>query len=80
MLVIYGTSDALTSADESKYLVELVNSFHPDRATYAELPEMAHGFTVYASQREFMTDRKPHPYDQQVLEVILKWLRHCAAF
>ncbi len=75
VLVIYGTSDFLTSADESRYLVELINSFHPGRATYAEVPGMAHGFTVYASQKEFMTDKKPHPYSRKVLDLILGWAR-----
>src|SRR5205085_3900547 len=40
VLVLYGTSDALTSADESRYLVEVINSFHPGRATYVEMPGM----------------------------------------
>jgi pimeloyl-ACP methyl ester carboxylesterase len=38
VLVIYGTSDPATSADESRYLVEIINSSHPGRASYVELP------------------------------------------
>ena len=77
VLVIYGTSDPATSADESHYLVNLINSFHPGRATYAELPGMAHVFDLYSSQAEFLIrgkDQKPHPYDQDVLAVIWKWI------
>jgi len=77
VLVIYGTSDPATSADESRYLVDLINSFHPGRATYLELNGMGHDFALYASQAEFLnrrTGNKPHPYDEEVVGVILEWL------
>ena len=78
VLVIYGTSDPATSADESRYLAELINSFHPGRATYVELPGMGHDFARYDSQLEFLTRRKepnkPHPYDDELVAVVLKWL------
>lgn len=79
VLVIYGTSDPATSADESRYLVTLINSFHPGRATYVELPGMGHDFSLYDSQLDFLNRRKdpskPHPYDQEFITVVLKWLR-----
>jgi len=77
VLVLYGTSDPVTSADESRYLVEIINSFHPGRATYRELPGMGHDFNRYASQAEFMNrrqDSKAHPYDDDVLTEVVKWL------
>lgn len=77
VLVIYGTSDPATSADESRYLVGIINSFHPGRATYAELPGMGHDFSLYDSPAEFLRRRqnpKPHPFDGQILEVLTKWL------
>jgi hypothetical protein len=77
-LVIYGTSDPATSADENRYLAEIINSFHPGRATYVEMPGMAHDFTRYASQAEFLNRRRdvpPHPYDNDLLDVLLKWLQ-----
>ena len=77
VLVIYGTSDPATSADESRHLADMINNFHSGQATYIELPGMTHGFNLYASQAEFMNrgkDPKPHPYDQQILDVISKWL------
>jgi uncharacterized protein len=82
VLVIYGTSDPATSADEGRYLVELINSFHPGRATYLELPGMGHDFAMYDSQLEFLTRRndsaKPHPYNQEFLHALLKWLNEHA--
>src|SRR5947209_2816718 len=34
VLVTYGTSDPTTTAAESQYLMEMINSFHPARASY----------------------------------------------
>jgi uncharacterized protein len=81
VLVIYGTSDPATSADENRYLVELINRFHPDRASYVELEGMGHDFARYASQAEFLNrssaPTRPHPYDDEILTTILHWLdRH----
>jgi len=77
-LVIYGTSDPATSADEGRYLAELINNFHAGRATYVELQGMGHDFCRYDSQLEFLNRRldpsKPHPFDEEVLTVLLKWL------
>jgi pimeloyl-ACP methyl ester carboxylesterase len=78
VLVIYGTSDPATSADEGRYLAGLINSFHPGRATYVELLGMGHDFARYDSQLDFLNRRKdpakPHPYDTEVVDVLLKWL------
>jgi len=77
VLVIYGTSDPATSADENRYLVDLINSFHPGRASYAEIPGMGHDFARYASQAAFLDRRKdprPHPFDDEMLTVLLAWL------
>lgn len=78
VLVIYGTSDPATSADEGQYLVDIIDSFHPGRATYAEIPGMGHEFGRYSSQSEFLSRRNsptPHPFDDELLAVILAWLQ-----
>jgi hypothetical protein len=72
--VIYGTSDPATSADEGRYLVDIINSSHPSRATYAEMPGMGHDSGKYPSQSEFLNRRKdstPHPFDEELLLLIL---------
>ncbi len=56
-LVIYGTSDFLTSAAEHEYLRDMVNSFHPGRAAYVRIEGMGHGFERVASQREYFESR-----------------------
>jgi pimeloyl-ACP methyl ester carboxylesterase len=77
VLVIYGASDPATSADESRYLVRIINSFHPGRATYAEIAGMGHDFGRYSSQIDFLDrrkDPKPHTFDDEVLATVLGWL------
>jgi uncharacterized protein len=77
VLVIYGTSDPATSADESRYLVDIINSFHPGRATYAEIAGMGHDFGRYSSQVDFLDrhkDPRPHTFDDEVLATVLGWL------
>jgi uncharacterized protein len=77
VLVIYGTSDPATSADESRYLAELINRFHPGRASYVELNGMGHDFARYTSQAEFLNRRagpEPHAYDDEIVTTVLGWL------
>jgi uncharacterized protein len=79
VLVIYGTSDPATSADEGRYLVDIINSFHPGTATYREIAGMGHDFGRYDSQRAFLEEvgnpSKPHPFDEEVLTVVLGWVK-----
>jgi len=77
VLVIYGTSDPATSADEGRYLAELIDSFRPGKATYAEISGMGHDFGRYESQAEFLSRRKSpkaHPFDEELLAAVLGWL------
>lgn len=76
VLVIYGTSDPATSADESHYLVDMINSFHPGKASYVEIPGMGHILNRSASRGQFLRDHggsnpQLHP---AVLPAIQKWL------
>lgn len=77
VLVIYGTSDPATSADEGRYLVDLINRFHPGRASYIEIDGMGHDFARYLSQAEFLNrrvDAKAHLYDDDIVTTVLSWL------
>jgi pimeloyl-ACP methyl ester carboxylesterase len=78
VLVIYGTADPVTSAEESRYLVGIINGFHPGRATYVELPGMGHNLRKYESQAEYLKTDGPavtaHPFDEELNTVILHWL------
>lgn len=77
VLVIYGTSDPVTSADESRYLVDVINSFHAGRASYAEVAGMGHDFGRYGSPLEYLNrrkDAKPHPFDDELVSTMVTWL------
>jgi pimeloyl-ACP methyl ester carboxylesterase len=76
VLVTWGTSDALTSAEESRYLMNMINSFHPDRASYQEFKGMGHGLNLWPSQKAFLEGRgKKTKFDTEFLERIGDWLK-----
>jgi hypothetical protein len=77
VLVTYGTSDPATSADESHYLTDMINSFHPGRASYIELPGMGHGLDQMPSPRAWLEAIQKHqhgPFDQDFLTQMANWL------
>ena len=78
VLVIYGTSDPKTSEEESLYLVNMINSFHPGCATYLRVHGMSHGFDKEPSQRDSMLvetgKRKPGNFDASVLTDVQSWM------
>jgi pimeloyl-ACP methyl ester carboxylesterase len=78
VLVTWGTSDPTTDADESKYLVEMIDSFHPGRATYAEFAGMGHGLDLAPSQRAWLEAIRKHQhgkFDRELLEKVVQWMQ-----
>lgn len=81
VLVAYGTSDPTTSAEESHYLVGMINSFHPSRAEYMEFANMGHSLDRSPSPRawlEAIHQHKQGPFNQEFLERISNWLQQHA--
>jgi len=79
VLVTYGTSDPTTSPDESHYLTDMINSFHPGRASYVEFPGMGHGLDLTPSPRAWLEAIQKHqhgPFDQEFLNQMANWLDH----
>jgi uncharacterized protein len=78
VLVIYGTSDPTTDEGESRYLVDMINSFHPGRATYLQIEGMNHYFDREASKKEgllVLTGKKSAgDFEPTVLTGIENWL------
>jgi len=74
VLVVYGTASPVTTAHQSRYLVELINRFHPNRATYVEVPGMGHDLAKYESQQEYMERTAPHAFHSGLIEVMLTWI------
>jgi pimeloyl-ACP methyl ester carboxylesterase len=81
-LIIYGTSDFLTSAAEHEYLRDMINSFRPGSAAYVQIEGMGHGFERAASQREYFESRgggaRPE-FHTQVFDETVHWLTAAAA-
>jgi hypothetical protein len=82
VLVTYGTSDPTTWAEESHYLVDMINSFHPGRASYIEFPGMGHGLDLVPSKRAWLEEIRMHehgPFDQEFLNQIADWMNKTLA-
>lgn len=77
VLVTWGTSDPTTTAEESRYLVEMINSFHPGRASYLEFSGMGHGLDLSPSPRAWLEaiQKGQHgEFDQEFLDRVEGWL------
>lgn len=77
VLVTWGTSDPTTTAEENRYLVDAINSFHPGRATYAEFPGMGHGLDLSPSPRAWLEAIQKHQhgeFDEAFLDRVEGWL------
>lgn len=77
VLVTYGTSDPATWAEESRYLTDMINSFHPGRATYIEFPGMGHGLDLVPSKLAWLESIRKHehgPFDQEFLKQVANWM------
>ncbi len=79
VLVTYGTSDPTTTADESHYLVRMINSFHPGRAEYMEFAGMGHGLDFSPSQRAWLEAIQKHQhgkFDSEFGQRVEVWVQH----
>ena len=76
VLVVYGTGSPVTTAHQSQYLADMINSLHPGRASYVEVPGMGHDLARYASMRDYLQrdPGKPHPFHTGLLDVMFAWL------
>jgi hypothetical protein len=77
VLVVYGTSDFVSTIADDPYLADIINGFHPGHATLKAVPGMDHTMTRAASMQESI-DRKPGTrveFEPSVLETIKGWLQ-----
>jgi pimeloyl-ACP methyl ester carboxylesterase len=77
VLVTYGTSDPTTSADENRYLVAMINSFHSGRASHEEFSGMGHGLDLSPSPRAWLEAIQKHQhgkFDPEFFERVQSWL------
>ena len=82
VLVTYGTSDPATWSEENRYLVDVINSFHPGRASYVEFAGMGHGLDLVPSKRAWLDAIRKHehgPFDREFLDRIDSWITNVMA-
>jgi len=77
VLVVYGTSDFVSTIADNPYMVDVINSFHPGHATLKAIPNMEHGMTKAASMEESINKpaTTPSEFEPTVLEAIKTWLQ-----
>lgn len=77
VFVIYGTSDYISTIADDPYLVDLINSFHPGRATLKAIPNMDHYMTKAVSMAESINrpPGAPTEFEPAVLQAIKDWVR-----
>lgn len=76
VLVIYGTSDYIATTADAPYLADIVNSFHPGRATLKAIPGMDHYMTKAVSMEESMKQATGvlGEFEPSVLAAVADWL------
>jgi uncharacterized protein len=77
VLVLYGTSDFLTSAAEHHYIAGLVNREHPGLATLRLLENMDHYFNEAATYEESLRGRQESgatQFDGRIHDVLSEWM------
>ncbi len=77
VLLIYGTTDGATNSNESQWLVNMINSFHPGRATYLQIEGMCHDFTNAASPKDCLDGLrkgKHGTFNPAILTGVEEWL------
>ncbi|MDT5120653.1 MAG: uncharacterized protein QOC96_135 [Acidobacteriota bacterium] len=77
VLVVYGTSDFISTIADDPYLADIINSFHPGRATLKAITGMDHYMTRAASMEESLSRKTGEraEFEPAVLETIKGWLQ-----
>jgi hypothetical protein len=77
VLVVYGTSDYVSTIADDPYLADVINSFHPGSAALRSIPNMEHGMTKAPSMEA--SANKPagtvNEFEPAILDAIKDWLR-----
>jgi hypothetical protein len=74
---VYGTSDYVSTVADDPYLADIINSFHPGRATLKAIPGMDHYLTKAASMEESMKRAEAGAggeFEPAVLDAVRDWL------
>jgi pimeloyl-ACP methyl ester carboxylesterase len=75
VLIFYGTADFITDDGQHQYLRDMINAFHPGRATYVKVDGMDHGLELAGTQKASFEGQTPAPFAQRVLDETLRFFR-----
>ena len=73
VLIVYGTADFVTDAYQHQYLRDMVNAFHPGRASYVQIDGMDHGFLLAGTLRASMEGAPDAPFATRLLDETLRF-------
>jgi hypothetical protein len=74
VLIVYGSSDFVSTTADDQYLADLINAFHPGRASLQEIGGMDHQMNKAASMEESFARTSIGVFHQPVLDAIAAWL------
>lgn len=77
-LLVYGSADFLTSAEEHKEILDTINAARPGAATFVEIAGMDHSFYRMKDQKEsfvFRREGKEGEYNPEAGRIIGEWLK-----
>jgi pimeloyl-ACP methyl ester carboxylesterase len=77
-LLFYGTADFVTDAYQHEYLRDMINSFHPGKATLVIVDGMDHGLTLAGTQRASLAGAPDAPFAKGVLEETVRFFDRSA--
>jgi len=73
VLIFYGTADFVTDDYQHRYLRDMINAFHPGRATYVVVEGMDHGLLLAGTQRASFERRSTPPFAQRIVDETLRF-------
>jgi len=79
VLIVQGESDFVATVADAPLLRDIVESFHPGRATLEMIPGMDHYLTRSPSMKASMDKTAAGEFEPRVLETIQRWLTRQAA-
>jgi hypothetical protein len=76
VLVVYGTADYVSTIADDPYLAEVINGFHPGRATLKAISGMDHYLAKASSMEESIKQSSGifGEFEPAVLDVVRNWL------
>ncbi|MBK5286543.1 MAG: hypothetical protein JJE25_14185 [Bacteroidia bacterium] len=73
VLAMHGTSDFVSSAGEHELLVQIVNHYHPDKATHTEIKNADH-WELYTESEKISASHSQTELNPLAVTTALKWI------